>query len=74
MLTHQQIDILESAWEILDKLRNCKDFNESHDLTITDGCRVISDFLDYQQEQQQKQGRKKPTVVYFASLESFNNL
>jgi len=45
MLTHQQIDILESAWQILDSLRNSQDFNESHDLTISDGCRVILTFL-----------------------------
>ncbi len=73
MLTHQQLDTLESAWEILDKLRNCKDFNESHDLTITDGCRVISDFLDYHQEQERKTHRKQATVIHFARFEAFNN-
>ena len=74
MLTHQQIDILESAWEILDKLRNCKDFNESHDLTITDGCRVISEFLDYQHEKERSSRQQASPVLHFASFESFNNL
>lgn len=73
MLTHQQIDILESAWEILDKLRNYKDFNESHDLTLSDGCRVLSDFLDYHQTQERKANRKQVTVVHFVKFEAFNN-
>jgi hypothetical protein len=52
VLTRQQTEILEQSWEILDKLRGCQSFNESHDLNISDGCQVISDFLDwvYQQE------------------------
>jgi hypothetical protein len=74
MLTHQQIDILESAWEILDKVRNCKDFNESHDLTIADGCRVISEFLDYQHEKDRSSLGQASPVLHFASFESFNNL
>jgi hypothetical protein len=73
MLTHQQIDILETAWEILDKLRNCKDFNSSHDLTITDGCRVISDFLDYNHQKEKSGSNQSPRQVILASLESFNN-
>ena len=51
MLTVEQIQTLEDAWQILDKLRNCQGFNEEHDLTLSDGCRVISDFLDWQYEQ-----------------------
>lgn len=74
MLTHQQIDILESAWEILDKLRNCKGFNESHDLTVTDGCRVISDFLDWQHEKERSSLQQASPVLHLTSLESFNNL
>jgi hypothetical protein len=74
MLTHQQIDILENAWEILDQQRNCKDFNESHDLTLGDGCRVISEFLDYQQENARQNYNQTPPVVVLASLEAFNNL
>jgi len=73
MLTHQQIDILESAWEILDKLRSCRDFNESHDLTISDGCRVLSDFLDYQHDKERSTRNQEPAIVSFAYLESFNN-
>lgn len=73
MLTHQQIDILETAWEILDKLRNCKDFNESHDLTLSDGCRVLSDFLDWHQEQERLANRKQATVIYFNKFEAFRN-
>jgi len=74
MLTDQQINILEEAWELLDSLRNSREFNESHDLTIADASRVISEFLDWHQEQEHKQGRKKPPVVVLASLEAFNNL
>ena len=74
MLTHQQKAILESAWEILDKLRNCKDFNESHDLTLSDGCRVLSDFLDYNHQKENAASNQPPRQVIFASLESFNNL
>jgi len=74
MLTHQQIDILESAWEILDKLRHCKAFNESHDLTIGDGCRVISEFLDWQHDRERSSLGQVSPIVHFASFESFNNL
>lgn len=74
MLTHQQIDILESAWEILDKLRNCNEFNESHDLTVSDGCRVLSDFLDYQHDKERTARNQEPAIISFACLESFNNL
>jgi hypothetical protein len=73
MLTHQQINVLENAWEILDKLRNCKDFNESHDLTISDGCRVLSDFLDYQHDKEHSTCTQEPAIISFASLEAFNN-
>ncbi|WP_414589119.1 hypothetical protein [Scytonema sp. PCC 10023] len=73
-LTHLQLDILESAWEILDKLRNCKDFNDSHDLTISDGCSLISDYLDWHQDQERKANRKQATVMHFARFESFQNL
>jgi hypothetical protein len=31
MLTRQQVATLETAYEILDKLRHCKAFNESHE-------------------------------------------
>lgn len=75
MLTHQQTTILESAWEILDKVRNCKDFNESHDLTVGDACAVLSDFLDWCYERdRQKNQQLLPPVVSVASLEAFNNL
>lgn len=73
MLTHQQIDILESAWEILDKLRNCKDFNESHDLTLGDGCRVLSEFLDYHHDKERVTTQTVP-AMNLAKLESFQNL
>lgn len=72
MLTHQQIDILESAWEILDQARNCKDFNESHDLTLSDGCRVISEFLDYQQDRYSSNQHQTALSTSIFSLESFN--
>ncbi len=74
MLTHQQIDILETAWEILDKLRNCKDFNESHDLTLSDGCRVLSDFLDYNHQKEKVTSNVPPRQIILSSLESFNKL
>jgi len=73
MLTHQQINILESAWEILDQLRNYQDFNESHDLTIADGCRVISEFLDYQQDKSRSANSQSALTTFLGSLESFNN-
>lgn len=76
-LTSSEIEILETAWEILDKVRTQSDFNETHDLTIPDGCRVLSDFLDYYQEQNRQKSlqekRKLPTSVHFARFEAFNN-
>jgi hypothetical protein len=76
MLTHQQTTILENAWEILDKLRNCRDFNESHDLTVGDACAVLSNFLDwnYERDRQNNHQQSLPLAVNVASLESFNNL
>lgn len=75
MLSHQQTAILESAWEILDKVRNCKDFNESHDLTVGDACAVLSDFLDwcYERDRQNNHQQSLP-LVNVATLESFRNL
>ncbi len=75
MLTHQQTTILENAWEILDKLRNCRDFNESHDLTVGDACAVLSNFLDWNYERD-RQNNQQPLlpVVSVTSLEAFNNL
>ena len=74
MLTKQQIDTLESAYEILDLLRNCSDFNESHDLTLSDGCRVLSEFLDYAYAKEQFERNQPPRQVVLANLESFQNL
>lgn len=83
MLTHQQTTILENAWEILDKLRNCRDFNNSHDLTVGDACAVLSDFLDWSYEREaerqpladrQNNQQPLPPVVSVVSLEAFNNL
>ncbi len=72
-LTHQQLDTLETAWEILDKLRN-SEFNKSCDFTISDACHIISEYLDWHQDQERKAHRKQATVVHFARFESFNNL
>jgi len=72
MLTHQQIDILESAWEILDKLRNCKDFNQTHDVTLGDVCMGLGEFLDWQHEKERSSLKQASPVVHFASFESFN--
>lgn len=74
MLTHQQTTILENAWEILDKLRNCRDFNESHDLTVGDACSVLSDFLDWNYERDRQDRPQSLPSVHLTSLESFNNL
>ncbi len=74
MLTRQQIDILESAYEILDKLRNCKTFNESHDLNVGDGCQVLSQFLDWVYEEERSNQRQVQPVLNLSSLESFQNL
>ena len=74
MLTHQQFDTLESAYEILDLLRNCSDFNESHDLTLSDGCRVLSDFLDYAYEKDRAERNQPPRRIVLSNLESFQNL
>ncbi len=73
MLTQQQIDILESAWEILDQQRNCNDFNESHDLTVGDGCRVLSEFLNYQNDLNGSRHTSK-LATQILMLESFQNL
>lgn len=73
MLTHQQIDTLESAYEILDMMRNSRDFNEAHDLTVSDGCQVISDFLEYCLQQRSDCNQISP-VIQMTRFESFNNL
>ncbi len=74
MLTHQQFDTLESAYEILDLLRNCSDFNQSHDLTLSDGCRVLSEFLDYAYAKDRAERNQPPRQIVLANLESFQNL
>lgn len=74
MLTKQQFDILENAYEILDLLRNCSDFNQSHDLTLSDGCRVLSDFLDYVYQKERDERNQSLRQVVLANLESFQNL
>ncbi len=73
MLTRDQLNTLEKAWEILDQNRNCGDFNESHDLTIGDGCRVLSEFLNYQNEMNGTRHTARLTAQLLI-LESFQNL
>ena len=75
MLTHQQTTILESAWEILDKLRNCRDFNEIHDVSLGDVCMGLGEFLDWQYERDRQCQHQQPLPsVDIESLESFNRL
>jgi len=74
MLTRQQVATLETAYEILDKLRHCKAFNESHDLSVADGCQVLSDFLDYAYEQERASQSQIQPTVNLSLLESFQNL
>ncbi len=75
MLTHQQLELLEQCWELLDKVRGCKDFNESHDLTIGDACSVLSDFLDWNYERDRASNNQQSLPpVNIANLESFNRL
>ncbi len=76
MLTRQQVQLLEECWEVLDRLRNCQDFNESHDLTVGDACAVLSDFLDWNHERDRQNNHQQslPLAVNIASFESFNNL
>ncbi len=73
MLTKQELDTLEAAWEILNDNRHCSDFNESHDLNISDGCRLLSEFLNYTYEKLGKQHTSKLTEQ-LQILESFRNL
>lgn len=74
MLTKQQFDVLENAYEILHLLRNCSGFNQSHDLNLSDCCRVISEFLDYAYAKEQLERNQPPRHVVLANLESFQNL
>jgi hypothetical protein len=75
MLTHQQTAILESAWEILNTLRNCRGFNESHDLTVGDGCTVLGEFLDWHYEKEREHNRQHSiSSVQITAFEAFNNL
>lgn len=73
MLTPQETAILEQAWEILDQHRHTGDFNESHDLNISDGCRVLSEFLNYQNELRGSQHTSRLSGQ-LQILESFRNL
>ena len=75
MLTHQQVQLLEECWELLDKVRGCKDFNESHDLSIGDACAILSDFLDWNHERDRQNNHQQSlSPVNIATLESFNRL
>jgi hypothetical protein len=73
MLTQEQTEILEQSWEIFDKLRNCKGFNESHDLTIGDACQIISDFLDWLYLQERSDHPQIRQTINLSTLESFQN-
>jgi hypothetical protein len=46
-LTPEQIEILEAAYNILAQHRLCADFNETHDLTVSDALQVIDELLNY---------------------------
>jgi len=76
MLTHQQVQLLEECWEVLDRLRNCQDFNQTHDVTLGDVCMGLSEFLDWNYERDRANNHQQslPLAVNIASLESFNNL
>jgi hypothetical protein len=75
MLTRQQVQLLEECWEVLDRLRNCQDFNQTHDVSIGDVCMGLSEFLDWNYERDRQNSQQSlPSVVSVASLESFNNL
>jgi hypothetical protein len=73
MLTPQDAAILEQAWTILDQHRHTGDFNESHDLTLSDGARVISEFLNYQNQLSGNQHTARLSEQ-LRVLESFRNL
>jgi hypothetical protein len=74
MLTRQQVQLLEECWEVLDRLRNCQDFNQTHDVTIGDVCMGLSDFLDWSYERDRQTNQQPlPPVVSITSLEAFNN-
>jgi hypothetical protein len=73
-LTHEQLAKLEDTWEILDKLRNSEFNDGTQDFTISDACTVISNYLDWHQEQERKACRKQATVIHFNKFESFRNL
>ncbi len=74
MLTRQQIQILEQSWEILDKLRGCRSFNESHDLSVGDACQVLSEFLDWQYERERFSEPRVEPNINLSGFESFNRL
>jgi hypothetical protein len=73
MLTRQQVQLLEDCWELLDRLRNCRDFNETHDVTLGDVCMGLSEFLDWQHERE-RSSQQSISPVHVATLESFRNL
>jgi hypothetical protein len=73
MLTRKELETLEEAWLILDHNRHCGDFNESHDLNIGDGARVISEFLNYQNQMNGSRHTARLTAQ-IQTLESFRNL
>jgi hypothetical protein len=75
MLTRQQVQLLEECWEILDRLRNCQDFNQTHDVTVGDVCMGLSEFLDWNHERERQNNQQPlPVAVNVTSLEAFNNL
>jgi hypothetical protein len=46
-LTPEEIEILEAAYNILAQHRLCTDFNQTHDLTVSDALQVIDEVLNY---------------------------